>query len=152
MSLSGNSSVYGLEEEHCGYPDEPLSELRLDRMARVHAAFAYGRFGAFNVCQHHEWTARKVDFCRPLLNPDDFRRRVTERLALMSQEIDLTPEQDARLRAVESGLAAAIRRLDTIVDRLLPAETQRENVRNVRRIGFEVGAKGIEGDVPEYPR
>lgn len=84
--LSGNSSVWGLEVEHCGYPDEPLSAMRRDGMVRIHAAFAYvsGFDPTVYTCQHYEWApTRKIDFCRPLLDPDLFRRDVAARLAIM---------------------------------------------------------------------
>lgn len=81
---AGNSSVLGLEEEHTGTAEEPLSSVRLDRMARVHAAFAYGRFDAAFVCQHWEWTTRKIDFLRAHVDPVDFRRRVADHLRAMA--------------------------------------------------------------------
>jgi hypothetical protein len=90
--LSGNSSVYGLEEEHTGGPNEPVSELRIDRMARVHAAFASGRFDASMVCQHREWApGRKPDFIAKFIDKDDFRRRVADHLAHPSEEDDDMP-------------------------------------------------------------
>lgn len=71
---------------------------------------------------------------------------------------DLTPEQaktldavNVRTIALDERLDRFEGRLDAIFERLVPAETQREAIRNVRRIGLEVGAKGVEGDVPEYP-
>lgn len=94
--LSGNSSVYGLEEEHCGYDDEPISELRIDRMARVHAAFAFELFEAEMVCQHREWAPRrKPDFVAGLLDPDAFRSRVADILRDMrNPEPEPTPEPE----------------------------------------------------------
>jgi hypothetical protein len=82
--LVGNSSVYGLEEEHPGYAWQPISPLRVDRMARVHAAFAFGTFDETMVCQHHEWTERKIDFCEDLLSPTIFRRLVKSHILAMS--------------------------------------------------------------------
>lgn len=83
--LTGNSSVFGLEEEHIGTPSEPISDLRIDRMARVHAAFAYlSGVSAEMVCQHYEWAGpRKVDFVAQLIQPASFRLRVGAHLALM---------------------------------------------------------------------
>lgn len=78
--LSGNSSVWGLEVEHCGYAREPMSELRIDTMARVHAAFLLDLVDPVGTMQHYEWTTRKIDFCRPLLDPDQFRRRVYDHI------------------------------------------------------------------------
>lgn len=75
--LMGNSSVLGHEEEHSGRADEPFSELRMDRAARIHAAFMWGKQTTSDyVCQHHEWTSRKIDFVRDLMNPVEFRIRV----------------------------------------------------------------------------
>lgn len=74
---SGNSHHHGLEWEHCGYPDEPITEAQIDVAARIHAAFADGNYAATEVCQHYEWAPhRKIDFVKPLLNPDTFRGRV----------------------------------------------------------------------------
>lgn len=79
--LVGNSSVYGLEEEHCGYADEPISRLRVDRMARVHAAFSRGRWGSYHCVQHYQWTPRKIDFVRELLAPSSFGILVDHHIA-----------------------------------------------------------------------
>lgn len=84
QGLSGNSSVSGHEEEHSGTAAEPLHPTRLDRMVRVAAAQAYGRFEADYVCQHHEWAPdRKIDFLRSHVNPTNFRALVAQRLWLM---------------------------------------------------------------------
>lgn len=81
----GNSSVYGLEEEHTGYATEPISEMRIERMARVHAAFAYGHFTPQYVCQHWEWApTRKIDFVKGMLDVNDFRNRVGRILTEMA--------------------------------------------------------------------
>lgn len=97
---SGNASVYGLEEEHSGGPNEPVAEKRIDRMARVHAAFAFGRFTADEVCQHREWApGRKPDFTAHFIDADDFRRRVADHLLRMedpSQEDDMTTIEEIR--------------------------------------------------------
>lgn len=90
--LAGNSTVYGLEEEHVGTIAEGLSDLRRDRIARVHAAFAYGRYGPEMVCQHWEWTTRKVDFVKTLLSPDDLRARVAKHLEKMRQAENPQPQ------------------------------------------------------------
>lgn len=96
--LSGNSSVYGLEEEHCGYPDEPISELRTDRMARVHAAFLWGNQTlAANTCQHWEWTRRKVDFLKGVLDPNEFRRRVQQHLDRLNVPAPLLPDEESEV-------------------------------------------------------
>ena len=62
--LVGNSSVFGLEIEHCGYLDrEGFSERRAHTAHLIHCAFAeVGGFDADMVCQHKEWTPRKIDF------------------------------------------------------------------------------------------
>lgn len=92
--LAGNVTVFGHEEEHSGQPDEPFSELRKDRMARVHAAFAYlGKFDPrSHTCQHYEWApTRKIDFIRAQLDPNEFRRRVWDRLVIMKNGPTPTP-------------------------------------------------------------
>lgn len=83
QGLSGNQSVFGLEIEHCGYPDEPFDERRQDIAHRIHAAFISGLASqdAGKVPQHFEWsTEGKIDFCRPLLpgGPEGFRFRVAQ--------------------------------------------------------------------------
>lgn len=79
--LSGNSSVWGLEVEHCGYPDEAVSAARWDAMYRWHrACMDVSGFSSRFVCQHFEWApTRKIDFCKPLIpNPSLFRDKVAE--------------------------------------------------------------------------
>ena len=71
--LSGNASVYGLEVEHTGV--DPIPSARLDIAARIHAAMFGGDVA--NVCQHREWTDRKIDMATNV-NGDDFRRRVAD--------------------------------------------------------------------------
>jgi hypothetical protein len=66
--LSGNSSVYGLEIEHTGV--SPLGAARQETAARIHAAMFAGDPGM--VCQHHEWTDRKIDAATDV-DPDHFR-------------------------------------------------------------------------------
>ena len=55
--LSGNASVYGLEIEHTG--TSALPEGRIQIAARIHAAMFTGPTSM--VCQHREWTTRKID-------------------------------------------------------------------------------------------
>jgi len=55
--LSGNASVYGLEIEHTGV--DPLPMHRQEIAARIHAAMFGG--SSSMVCQHREWTSRKID-------------------------------------------------------------------------------------------
>lgn len=57
QGLSGNSSVYGLEIEHTGTSELPYH--RQEIAARIHAAMFGGDVGM--VCQHYEWTTRKID-------------------------------------------------------------------------------------------
>lgn len=80
MGLSGNQSVWGLEVEHCGYPDEPFPDRRYDISCRVHAAMLDGLPNpdpGMN-CQHFEWSDEgKIDFCQPLLPAaPTFRNRI----------------------------------------------------------------------------
>jgi hypothetical protein len=86
QGMSGNQSVFGLEIEHCGYPDEPFDERRQDICQRIHAAFLSGldRPDAGKLAQHFEWsTEGKIDFCRPLIpgGPEGFRFRVAQLLS-----------------------------------------------------------------------
>ena len=110
--LSGNSTVWGLKEEHTGGPNEPVSELRLDRMARVHAAFLFGTSDASWNCQHREWApTRKVDFIAKWCDADDLRERIQTHLDRMAhptvQEDDMTfittPEKPGRIVLLHAG-------------------------------------------------
>lgn len=74
--LSGNSSVYGLEIEHTG--TVPLPEGRQQIAARIHAAMFGGDPGM--VCQHYEWTSRKIDAAQGV-DADVFRGLVAAALA-----------------------------------------------------------------------
>lgn len=71
QGLSGNSSVYGLEIEHTGTSELP--QHRQDIAARIHAAMFGGQAGM--VCQHYEWTTRKIDAATNV-NGDAFRQLV----------------------------------------------------------------------------
>jgi len=77
--LSGNSSVYGLEIEHVGTSAEAWTEARVDTAARIQAALIRGTAGADMVCQHKEWTDRKIDAYGA--DGDTFRNRVARYLA-----------------------------------------------------------------------
>ncbi len=72
--LSGNSSVYGVERENTGYATGPRAEpWRVDQhwvAACVHAALLDGK-NLDNLCQHKEWTSRKIDVHS--VNGDDMR-------------------------------------------------------------------------------
>jgi hypothetical protein len=69
--LSGNASVYGLEVEHDG--TTALPQARIEYAARIHAAMFTGDPGM--VCQHREWTTRKIDAATNV-DGDDFRALV----------------------------------------------------------------------------
>jgi hypothetical protein len=71
--LSGNSSVYGLEIEHTG--TSALPQGRIDIAARIQAAMFGGDVG--NVCQHYEWTSRKIDAATNV-NGSTFRNLVSQ--------------------------------------------------------------------------
>lgn len=58
--VTGNSNVYGVEHENTGIGNEPWREDQRLTAAKVHAALLDGRRGGF-VCQHKEWTSRKID-------------------------------------------------------------------------------------------
>ncbi len=62
LGISGNSNTLGLEVEHVGTLAEPVPQELIDLMARIQAAFAWERYDADHVCQHFEWTTRKIDF------------------------------------------------------------------------------------------
>jgi hypothetical protein len=72
--LSGNSSVYGLEIENVGTGAEPWRQDQVDTSARIQAALIRGKAGADMVCQHKEWTSRKIDAVDA--DGDTFRGRV----------------------------------------------------------------------------
>lgn len=60
--LAGNSSVHGLEIEHTGY-GQAADQLYV--AIQIHAAFLEAPGSTLDpamVCQHFEWTSRKVDF------------------------------------------------------------------------------------------
>lgn len=69
--LTGNRSMYGLEVEHTG--TSALPQGRIDISAAIHAAMFGGDVA--NVCQHYEWTTRKIDAATNV-SGDDFRKRV----------------------------------------------------------------------------
>lgn len=124
--LVGNSSCYGLEEEHTGYPDEPLSPLRYDRIVRVHAAFAYaGDYSVEFVCQHWEWTTRKIDFVKAHIDPHKFRREVAARLAIMrgaqppSEEDIFMAITEERFKALEERIAEIDVKTDALVEEVV---------------------------------
>lgn len=71
--LSGNSSVYGLEIEHTGTVPLPMGRQQI--AARIHAAMFGGDAGM--VCQHFEWTSRKIDAAQGV-DPNGFRQMVAE--------------------------------------------------------------------------
>jgi hypothetical protein len=76
--LSGNSSVYGLEIEHVG--TNSISEGRRVVASTIHAALIEGRAGADMVCQHSEWTSRKIDLATEV-DVNGWRNRVAAALA-----------------------------------------------------------------------
>jgi len=59
QGLSGNSSVWGLEIEHDGVT--PLPQARQETAAAIHAALIGPGGNVGLVCQHYEWTTRKID-------------------------------------------------------------------------------------------
>lgn len=84
QGVSGNSHFLGLEAEHTGLSNEPVTEAMLDAMARVQAGFALGIYPASMVAQHCEYATphgRKDDFCCGRIDLDGFRHRVADLLA-----------------------------------------------------------------------
>lgn len=79
--LSGNSSVFGLEVEHTGGPNEPFSDARFETTVRIHKAFAQvGGYSSDMVCQHKEWApSRKIDFIN---QPGDTLRAAIKNMTL----------------------------------------------------------------------
>lgn len=69
--LTGNSSVYGLEVENVGTGAEPWRQDQIDTMVLVHRAFGVD---PELVCQHKEWTSRKIDAAG--IDGNDFRARI----------------------------------------------------------------------------
>jgi hypothetical protein len=110
QGLSGNSSVYGLEVENTGLADEPATPELLDAMHRVHAAFLGGIDDpdVALVCQHEEWTDRKIDFHD--LEFAAFRAGVSAQITAPSPplEDDMTPDQERWLKEVHGQFAKPI--------------------------------------------
>jgi hypothetical protein len=102
--LSGNASVYGLEIEHTG--TGPVPEPRLQLAARIHAAMFPGDPGY--VCQHSEWTGRKIDLATGV-DADRFRsmvaaaRNPTTALPEGPPMILVTQSSSGALWLIESG-------------------------------------------------
>ena len=62
QGLTGNSSVHGLEVEHVGTSAEPMPASKIAVMVQIHAAFLEGSSRTASlVCNHREWTPRKID-------------------------------------------------------------------------------------------
>lgn len=112
--VTGNSHTGGLEEEHSGTADEPMSPLRVERACRTIAAMLHGQAGADMAHRHGEWATpkgRKTDFVPSLISGDYLRQRVASLLANPGQpwpghtptpeEPDMTPEQVARQERIE---------------------------------------------------
>lgn len=77
QGTTGNSRMWGLEVEHTGVlATEPYpSPEKWDVMHRIHAAAAKcSGFDSSMVCQHFEWTTRKIDFIKA--KPGEFRTSV----------------------------------------------------------------------------
>lgn len=97
--LSGNSSVWGLEVENVGTSAEPWRPDQILTMAKVHAAFIQGSAPAANVCQHKEWTSRKIDAHD--INGDEFRRFVEAELAAqVPAPVPVPPEEEEEMASV----------------------------------------------------
>lgn len=82
-NYNSNYNAWGLEEEHSGGPNEPLSALRKERYCRVAAACLHGTSTSDLACMHLEWATpkgRKVDFIKSVFSPGEFRSRVDELL------------------------------------------------------------------------
>lgn len=98
QGLSGNSSVFGLEIEHCGYADEPMSERQWDAVYRWHAACMQvcGQTDAHLCCQHFEWApTRKIDFVKELIatqgGVDGFRSKVLAKMSKGDDDVAYVP-------------------------------------------------------------
>lgn len=119
--LVGNSSVYGLEVENVGTSDEPATPALLDAMYRVHAAFLRGidRPDVSLVCQHEEWTSRKIDFHDLAFEP--FRQNVRRQLEggnpnpPTDEEQELMAAKDEILREIEEAKNGTIAYLARVV-------------------------------------
>lgn len=59
--IAGNSNMYGVEHENTGVGNESWREDQRDTAARVHAALLDWRKDSNMVCEHKEWTSRKID-------------------------------------------------------------------------------------------
>lgn len=79
LGVTGNSSMWGLEVEHTGsLASEPAPTKEfMNIMHRIHVAFMQSSgFGVRMVCQHFEWTSRKIDFIG--VNGNGFRSEVSQ--------------------------------------------------------------------------
>lgn len=99
--LSGNHKVAGLEVEHTG--TSRVDPRRLETSARIMAALIEAPGSprdARLVCQHFEWTSRKIDFhdLTPW-TPESFRARVAAWVGRTAAEDDM-PLTDKDLRRV----------------------------------------------------
>lgn len=126
--LTTNADVGGLEEEHTGGPNEPISPLRVERFCRTLAAMVYGKAWADMVCMHLEWATphgRKNDFVPSLISAAYLRQRVTQLLAnpglpwpgdTTPEEPDMTADEHARQVRIEKLLEGMSPGLSTYGD------------------------------------
>jgi len=107
--LSGNSSVYGLEIEHVG--TNSISEQRRIVASTIHAAMIVGTCGADMVCQHFEWTTRKIDLATEV-DVNGWRNRVANALAqggmTPPKPIPPPPEEDEDMYLIQGPSAIAL--------------------------------------------
>lgn len=114
--LSGNSSVFGIERENIGTPQEPWRPDQTLVAAAAHAALIEGRADASQVCRHAEWTSRKVD--THTLKGEDLRHLVNLILASTPQPapapVPAQPDYAALRRLIAGTLLPSVQSLPNL--------------------------------------
>lgn len=115
LGYSGNTNTLGLEVEHVGTLAEPVTPELVDLMVRVQAAFAWQRYDADHVCQHFEWTTRKVDFVEQAIpefyTADGFRAAVANYLKQGGAKPPTPPTPEDPLVAAKDDIIAAVEKV-----------------------------------------
>lgn len=150
-NLEGNSSVLGLEREHTGSALELTTFHQFDMAAAVHAAFADGaNFDSAFVCQHYEWTTRKIDYIHEA--GSTLRARVQEYLNFFAPVVPIQnwfptlrkgkgPTESVKF--VQNFLRNKAGQKKVKVDGIFGSVTE-EAVKNVQRF-FKLPVDGIVG-------
>ena len=148
LGVTGNSNAIGIEVENVGTTAEPWKPELVETMVRCAAACA-GEAGIDPrmVCFHREWAPRrKVD--PHTLDPGEIRSRIA---AAQQEELTVGQYEDimAQLKVMHSEQtkqhARVVELLAEVSGRQVPESTQRQTIRNVKRIGHHLEVPDIEG-------